>query len=118
AGVAKPTLRRLRTSVGIASDTASRRIHLVAPARNFSSKGMRKAKRTSRGSASGTRDSSPCAMLIRSYLTGLFHQDDRMSMAHGLESRGPPAGPRLGGVAFPLPVPAEFRPAPATRSPR
>ncbi|EYF03872.1 asparagine synthase (glutamine-hydrolyzing) [Chondromyces apiculatus] len=32
---------------------------------------------------------------VRTYLPGLFHQDDRMSMAHGLESRVPLADPRL-----------------------
>lgn len=31
----------------------------------------------------------------QSYLTGLFQQDDRMSMAHGLESRVPLADPRI-----------------------
>jgi asparagine synthase (glutamine-hydrolysing) len=31
----------------------------------------------------------------RGYLPGLFHQDDRMSMAHSLESRVPLADPRL-----------------------
>src|SRR6267142_2196963 len=32
---------------------------------------------------------------IQTYLTGLFHQDDRMSMANGLESRVPIADPRI-----------------------
>lgn len=32
---------------------------------------------------------------VRTYLPGLFHQDDRMSMAHSLESRVPLADPRL-----------------------
>jgi asparagine synthase (glutamine-hydrolysing) len=32
---------------------------------------------------------------IQTYLTGLFHQDDRMSMANGLESRVPIADPRV-----------------------
>ena len=32
---------------------------------------------------------------IQTYLTGLFHQDDRMSMANGLESRVPMADPRV-----------------------
>jgi asparagine synthase (glutamine-hydrolysing) len=32
---------------------------------------------------------------IQTYLTGLFHQDDRMSMANGLESRVPMADPRI-----------------------
>lgn len=32
---------------------------------------------------------------IQTYLTGLFHQDDRMSMANSLESRVPMADPRL-----------------------
>jgi len=34
------------------------------------------------------------------YLTGLFHQDDRMSMAASLESRVPFADPRLARFAF------------------
>jgi hypothetical protein len=66
AGVSKPTFRRLSTAAGMTSETASRRIHLLAPARNFSPYGVRKAKRTSRGSAMGTRDSRLHAMLIRS----------------------------------------------------
>src|SRR5262249_430369 len=32
---------------------------------------------------------------IQTYLTGLFQQDDRMSMANGLESRVPLADPRI-----------------------
>jgi asparagine synthase (glutamine-hydrolysing) len=32
---------------------------------------------------------------IQTYLTGLFHQDDRMSMANSLESRVPMADPRI-----------------------
>lgn len=32
---------------------------------------------------------------MQTYLTGLFHQDDRMSMANSLESRVPMADPRL-----------------------
>jgi asparagine synthase (glutamine-hydrolysing) len=32
---------------------------------------------------------------IQTYLPGLFHQDDRMSMANGLESRVPIADPRI-----------------------
>lgn len=32
---------------------------------------------------------------IQTYLTGLFHQDDRMSMANSLESRVPMADPRM-----------------------
>jgi asparagine synthase (glutamine-hydrolysing) len=37
---------------------------------------------------------------VQTYLTGLFHQDDRMSMAVGLESRVPFADPRLVEFAF------------------
>lgn len=37
---------------------------------------------------------------LKTYLPGLFHQDDRMSMAHGLESRVPMADPRLVRLAF------------------
>lgn len=37
---------------------------------------------------------------VQTYLTGLFHQDDRMSMASGLESRVPFADPRLVKFAF------------------
>jgi len=39
---------------------------------------------------------------IQTYLTGLFHQDDRMSMACSLESRVPLADPRLVRFAFEL----------------
>ncbi len=37
---------------------------------------------------------------VQTYLTGLFHQDDRMSMAASLESRVPFADPRLVRFAF------------------
>jgi len=37
---------------------------------------------------------------VQTYLPGLFHQDDRMSMANGLESRVPLADPRLVRFAF------------------
>jgi asparagine synthase (glutamine-hydrolysing) len=37
---------------------------------------------------------------LQTYLTGLFHQDDRMSMACSLESRVPLADPRLVQFAF------------------
>jgi asparagine synthase (glutamine-hydrolysing) len=37
---------------------------------------------------------------LQTYLTGLFHQDDRMSMACSLESRVPLADPRLVRLAF------------------
>ncbi len=37
---------------------------------------------------------------LQTYLTGLFHQDDRMSMASSLESRVPFADPRLVRFAF------------------
>lgn len=37
---------------------------------------------------------------MQTYLTGLFQQDDRMSMAHSLESRVPLADPRLVRFAF------------------
>ena len=36
----------------------------------------------------------------QTYLTGLFQQDDRMSMAHSLESRVPMADPRIVRFAF------------------
>ena len=36
----------------------------------------------------------------QTYLTGLFQQDDRMSMAHSLESRVPMADPRVVRFAF------------------
>ena len=37
---------------------------------------------------------------VQTYMTGLFQQDDRMSMASGLESRVPFADPRLVQAAF------------------
>jgi asparagine synthase (glutamine-hydrolysing) len=37
---------------------------------------------------------------LQTYLPGLFHQDDRMSMANSLESRVPLADPRLVAFAF------------------
>ncbi|MEW6731318.1 MAG: asparagine synthase (glutamine-hydrolyzing), partial [Acidobacteriota bacterium] len=37
---------------------------------------------------------------FQTYLTGLFHQDDRMSMANSLESRVPFADPRIASFAF------------------
>jgi len=46
---------------------------------------------------------------MQTYLTGLFHQDDRMSMAHGLESRVPLADPRLVQFAFELDFNLKFR---------
>jgi asparagine synthase (glutamine-hydrolysing) len=39
---------------------------------------------------------------VQTYLTGLFHQDDRMSMAASLESRVPFADPRMIRFAFGL----------------
>ncbi len=44
---------------------------------------------------------------MRTYLTGLFQQDDRMSMAHSLESRVPLADPRV--VRFALHTPADMK---------
>ncbi len=46
---------------------------------------------------------------VQTYLTGLFQQDDRMSMACGLESRVPLADPRLVRFAFRLGFPLKFR---------
>lgn len=45
----------------------------------------------------------------QTYLTGLFQQDDRMSMAHSLESRVPMADPRLVRFAFRSGFPLKFR---------
>lgn len=45
----------------------------------------------------------------QTYLTGLFHQDDRMSMAVGLESRVPFADPRLVRFAFQTGFDLKFR---------
>ena len=45
----------------------------------------------------------------QTYLTGLFHQDDRMSMAHSLESRVPLADPRLVRFAFQTPPELKLR---------
>lgn len=44
---------------------------------------------------------------VQTYLPGLFHQDDRMSMANGLESRVPLADPRV--VRFAMQMPAKFK---------
>jgi asparagine synthase (glutamine-hydrolysing) len=46
---------------------------------------------------------------VRTYLTGLFQQDDRMSMAVSLESRVPLADPRLVKHAFKIPYDLKFR---------
>lgn len=46
---------------------------------------------------------------VCTYLTGLFHQDDRMSMAASLESRVPMADPRLVRFAFRVGFDAKFR---------
>lgn len=45
----------------------------------------------------------------QTYLPGLFHQEDRMSMANGLESRVPLADPRLVKFAFRVPFDMKFR---------
>jgi asparagine synthase (glutamine-hydrolysing) len=44
---------------------------------------------------------------IQTYLAGLFHQDDRMSMANSLESRVPLADPRI--VRFALRTPFDLK---------
>lgn len=46
---------------------------------------------------------------LRTYLTGLFQQDDRMSMSVGLESRVPLADPRLVRHAFRIPFDLKMR---------
>jgi asparagine synthase (glutamine-hydrolysing) len=46
---------------------------------------------------------------LQTYLTGLFHQDDRMSMACSLESRVPLADPRLVQFAFRSGFDVKFR---------
>jgi asparagine synthase (glutamine-hydrolysing) len=46
---------------------------------------------------------------VQTYLTGLFQQDDRMSMAVSLESRVPLADPRLVRFAFQTPFDVKFR---------
>lgn len=46
---------------------------------------------------------------VQTYLPGLFHQDDRMSMASGLESRVPLADPRLVRFAFHTPFDLKVR---------
>ena len=46
---------------------------------------------------------------VRTYLAGLFHQDDRMSMASSLESRVPMADPRLVQFAFRTGFDVKFR---------
>ena len=46
---------------------------------------------------------------VQTYLTGLFHQDDRMSMANSLESRVPLADPRLVRFAFQTPRELKLR---------
>ena len=56
---------------------------------------------------------SPAAIAMhwdmQTYLPGLFTQDDRMSMAHSLESRVPFADPRLVDFAFQVPFSQKFR---------
>jgi asparagine synthase (glutamine-hydrolysing) len=46
---------------------------------------------------------------MQTYLPGLFHQDDRMSMANSLESRVPLADPRLAQLAFRIPFGLKIR---------
>jgi asparagine synthase (glutamine-hydrolysing) len=46
---------------------------------------------------------------MQTYLPGLFHQDDRMSMANSLESRVPLADPRLVRHAFHTPFELKMR---------
>ncbi len=46
---------------------------------------------------------------LQTYLTGLFQQDDRMSMANSLESRVPLADPRLVRFAFHSPFELKLR---------
>ncbi|MHB8872435.1 MAG: asparagine synthase (glutamine-hydrolyzing) [Myxococcaceae bacterium] len=46
---------------------------------------------------------------MQTYLAGLFHQDDRMSMANSLESRVPLADPRLVRFAFHTPFNLKVR---------
>jgi asparagine synthase (glutamine-hydrolysing) len=46
---------------------------------------------------------------LQTYLTGLFHQDDRMSMASSLESRVPFADPRIVQFAFKVDPDLRFR---------
>jgi asparagine synthase (glutamine-hydrolysing) len=46
---------------------------------------------------------------MQTYLPGLFHQDDRMSMANSLESRVPLADPRLAQLAFRIPFALKIR---------
>ena len=46
---------------------------------------------------------------MQTYLTGLFQQDDRMSMAHSLESRVPFADPRMVRFAFHTPFDLKLR---------
>jgi asparagine synthase (glutamine-hydrolysing) len=46
---------------------------------------------------------------MQTYLTGLFHQDDRLSMAWSLESRVPIADPRVVSFAFRTPSSLKIR---------
>lgn len=61
--------------------------------------------------ASGADDPADQVMHwdLQTYLTGLFTQDDRMSMACSLESRVPMADPRLVRFAFRTPYGLKFR---------
>jgi asparagine synthase (glutamine-hydrolysing) len=61
--------------------------------------------------ASGAPDAATRAMHwdVQTYLTGLFQQDDRMSMANSLESRVPISDPRLVRLAFRIPLTQKFR---------
>jgi asparagine synthase (glutamine-hydrolysing) len=83
----------------------------LIPAREFFSR--EKCRQTFHDTVRASGAADPAAKVmhwdVQTYLTGLFQQDDRMSMAVGLESRVPLADPRIVKLGFRTPFHLKFR---------